>query len=176
MVFLGIKEDDYGSDFHPDYTNEPLVQIPSTIPTAPPVAGTQSVTVLGGTAPTRPIAGFRDPVTPPSGVTVTTSAPVRPQIVSERTDLILDVPEIYGDCKRICDALKRRQAVLFNTVYLDETVKNKLNSFVFGYVYSIDGRIIPVAPGVILAEPNRHTNTAPEAIERYRRTNFLPER
>lgn len=177
LVFFGIKEEEFSDrmfessapEYEPASFAAPRIATPAAPePLRPVVERSSSVQVVGGGSGIRPAAPTisRD-ITPPSGVTAFGSS------VAETKDVELFVARSYNDCKAICDILKSRRAVVLNTGNCDIETGRRIQAFVCGYIYAVNGRIQSVVKGqVIVAEPVRTLHTAPEAIERYRRNNF----
>lgn len=172
LEFFGIREGNVGGNVL-DGIREPqsLPHVNQPIVTHVPPASS-SVNVLGGSR--RPEVARSDHygdfgTTPPGGI-----PPVRPSVnqIREVVRPNLFVPTVYQDCKMICEALRRGQTVILNLGDLEGMDKLKLSSFVFGFIFSIDGKVSQISSGILLCEPTRHTNTPPEAIEAFRRTNF----
>ena len=177
LVFFGIKEEEFSDRMFesstPEYEAPSFASPRMTTPAAPEplrpvVERSSSVQVVGGGSGPRAAAQTiaRD-ITPPSGISTVSSG------VAETKDVELFVARSYNDCKAICDILKSRRAVVLNTGNCDVETGRRIQAFVCGYIYAVNGRIQSVVKGqVIIAEPVRTLHTAPEAIERYRRNNF----
>jgi len=172
LVFFGIKEGEYTDDLYVSTSPEPqqtfvneandIRPMQSTRPAYAPVP---SVQVVGGSQRVSAIGVARD--TPPSGI------PTFATTVAETTDVELFIAHKYNDCQEICEKLKARRVVVLNTAQCDSETSRRIQAFVCGYIYAVNGRIQSIVKGqVIIAEPVRGIHTAPEAIERLRRNNF----
>jgi FtsZ-interacting cell division protein YlmF len=172
LVFFGIKEGDYTDDLYVSGTPEPqqafgnqATDIRSMPPTRAAYASVPSVQVVGGSQRISAIGVTRD--TPPSGT------PTFATTVAETKDVELFIAHKYNDCQEICEKLKARRVVVLNTTQCDSETSRRIQAFVCGYIYAVNGRIQSIVKGqVIIAEPVRGIHTAPEAIERLRRNNF----
>ena len=172
LVFFGIKEGEYADDLYVSATPEPqqtfvtdAPDIRPVQPTRPAYASVSSVSVVGGNQRVSAIGVTRD--TPPSGI------PTFATTVAETKDVELFIAHKYNDCQEICEKLKARRVVVLNTAQCDSETSRRIQAFVCGYIYAVNGRIQSIVKGqVIIAEPVRGIHTAPEAIERLRRNNF----
>lgn len=172
LVFFGIKEGDYSDDLYESKFEEAAQTFAPDSPEIRPVQATRStyaavpsVQVVGGSQRVSAIGVARD--TPPAGT------PTFATTVAETKDVELFVAHKYNDCQEICEKLKARRVVVLNTAQCDSETSRRIQAFVCGYIYAVNGRIQSIVKGqVIIAEPVRGIHTAPEAIERLRRNNF----
>jgi FtsZ-interacting cell division protein YlmF len=172
LVFFGIKEGEYNDDLYVSNTPEPPQQFINEAadlrpvqPARPAYTAVPSVHVVGGNPRVSAIGVTRD--TPPSGT------PTFATTVAETKDVELFIAHKYNDCQEICEKLKARRVVVLNTAQCDSETSRRIQAFVCGYIYAVNGRIQSIVKGqVIIAEPVRGIHTAPEAIERLRRNNF----
>jgi FtsZ-interacting cell division protein YlmF len=172
LVFFGIKEGEYTDDLYVStYAEVPQDFVPESKeirpvpPTRPVFSPIPSVQVVGGNQRVSPMSAHRD--TPPAGVPSFATA------VAETKDVELYIARKYNDCQEICEKLKARRVVVLNTAHCDSETSRRIQAFVCGYIYAVNGRIQSIVKGqVIIAEPVRGIHTAPEAIERLRRNNF----
>jgi len=172
LVFFGIKEGEYSDDLYVATTPESAqtfvndaAEIRPQPPTRPAYSAVPSVQIVGGNQRVSAIGVTRD--TPPSGT------PSFATTVAETKDVELFIAHKYNDCQEICEKLKARRVVVLNTAQCDSETSRRIQAFVCGYIYAVNGRIQSIVKGqVIIAEPVRGIHTAPEAIERLRRNNF----
>jgi FtsZ-interacting cell division protein YlmF len=178
LVFFGIKEGEYTEGlYESNYAEEAPTFVPeeTKVRATPPrtvYTGGPSVQVVGGQQRISAISVARD--TPPAG-TPTYTSPTNSfnAAHAETKDVELFMAHKYSDCQEICDKLKARRVVVLNTSACDLETSRRIQAFVCGYIYAVNGRIQSVIKGkVIIAEPVRGIHTAPEAIERLRRNNF----
>jgi FtsZ-interacting cell division protein YlmF len=172
LVFFGIKEGEYNDDLYQSkFEEDPQTfitdaqEIRPVSATRAPYAPVPSVHVVGGNQRISAVTATRD--TPPAGT------PSFATTVAETKDVELFIAHKYNDCQEICEKLKARRVVVLNTAQCDSETSRRIQAFVCGYIYAVNGRIQSIVKGqVIIAEPVRGIHTAPEAIERLRRNNF----
>ncbi len=181
LVFFGIKEGEYTEGlYESSYVEETPTFVPEETKLRPTPSrnvytGGPSVQVVGGPQRVSAISVTRD--TPPSGTpsytaTTVSSTPFA-ATHAETKDVELFKATKYSDCQEICDKLKARRVIVLNTSGCDLETSRRIQAFVCGYIYAVNGRIQSIIKGkVIIAEPVRGIHTAPEAIERLRRNNF----
>jgi len=85
---------------------------------------------------------------------------------SGNTRLIIVEPKGFGEVRRICDHLRRRQPVIVNVRECDPATSRRVLDFVMGSTYALSGRMQKIVDGVFLFTPDNFEIVGTDSVRK----------